>query len=97
VLRLIREVDGFRRMELHIRRQLVRLGARLNIRIDGESLAEFPVHLEEHPHLAVALRRIGSNEAMAALEEAVAKGSRGARNAARGQIALAPRREQNKT
>ena len=46
---------------------------------------------------AVALRRIGSPEARAVLEEAKLKGSRGVRNAARTQAGSAPRREQERT
>ena len=41
---------------------------------------------------AVALRRIGSPEAIAVLEEAMRSGSRGVRKAVRGQAALATRR-----
>jgi hypothetical protein len=42
---------------------------------------------------ATALRRIGAPETIEVLEEAVSRGSRGARNAARAQIGLSPRRE----
>ena len=42
---------------------------------------------------ATALRRIGTPETIEVLEEAVTRGSRGARNAARAQIGLSPRRE----
>lgn len=46
---------------------------------------------------ALALRRIGSPEARAVLEEAKRKGSRGVRNAVRAQAGSAPRREQERT
>ena len=42
---------------------------------------------------ATALRRIGTPETIEVLEEAVNRGSRGSRNAARAQIALSSRRE----
>jgi HEAT repeat protein len=42
---------------------------------------------------ATALRRIGTPETIEILEEAVSRGSRGARNAARAQIELSSRRE----
>jgi HEAT repeat protein len=42
---------------------------------------------------AVALRRIGTPEAMGALEAAANTGGRGVRKIARAQIALVPRRE----
>ncbi len=45
---------------------------------------------------ALALRRIGSPEARAILEEAKQKGSRGVRNAARTQPGSAPRRQQDR-
>ena len=44
---------------------------------------------------AAALTRIGTTEAMAVLEEAARKGSRGVRSAARAQHAAAPRRERD--
>ncbi|MBI2829324.1 MAG: HEAT repeat domain-containing protein [Acidobacteria bacterium] len=46
---------------------------------------------------ALALRRIGSPEARAVLEEAKRKGSRGVRNAVRAQASSASRREQERT
>lgn len=46
---------------------------------------------------ALALRRIGSPEARAVLDEAKLKGSRGVRNAARTQAGSLPRREQERT
>jgi hypothetical protein len=47
--------------------------------------------------VALALRRIGSPETRAVLEEAKRKGSRGVRNAARAQAGPATRREQERT
>jgi len=46
---------------------------------------------------ATALRRIGSPEATAVLDEAVVTGSRGVRNAAKARAGLAPRPETHKT
>jgi len=46
---------------------------------------------------ATALRRIGTPEATAVLDEAVAKGPRPVRNAAKAEAGLAPRPETNKT
>ena len=46
---------------------------------------------------ASALKRIGSVEATAVLDEAIAKGTRGVRNAARGQVGTALRPEGKKT
>jgi hypothetical protein len=46
---------------------------------------------------AAALRRIGSPEARAVLDEARRRGSRGVRNAARAQAGPAPRKEQERT
>ena len=43
---------------------------------------------------ALALRRVGSPEARAVLDEASQQGSRGVRNAARAQAGPAPRKEQ---
>ena len=46
---------------------------------------------------ASALKRIGSPEATAVLDEAIAKGSRGVRNAAREQVGTTLRPEGKKT
>jgi HEAT repeat protein len=46
---------------------------------------------------AAALRRIGTPDALAVLEEAAQKGTRGVRNAARTQVRIPPQRERQHT
>jgi hypothetical protein len=55
VFGLLRKIDDGRCVKLHTRGEVVGLGTRRDVRVDGVTIAEFLVHLIEHTHLPLAL------------------------------------------